>query len=493
MNAAIYIRKSREERDKPSHRLTVQREQLPAHALAQGWQPHIYDDGHASAARGKAEDLKERGRLEADIRAGKINIILCIELSRLSRDDSMQDYTAWLHLCGQHQVKLATLSRILDPSQHSDWMLLLMEGGFSSVEMRILQQRMAEGRRQAKLSGKYLGGKPPMPYTYDRAAKALKVDPTQIDTFNRIITLAHNHSARSIAEQVGLPHIRVRRIIADDRLLFYQGKSIDHQTGNEISAQWPAVISAKTAEIITRNRKTGHHSPRREITGLLSACGLMTCQYCGRSVRTWANGRARKSDGLKLQYYGCRHLDNKGGCGSARMIPQSVIDQLVLTNVANTLERLDQIKTYWLDHNSTNTTAQQITAIRAEVETLQKQKQRLITAITEGIISFADAKEKRQQIESNTNACKKRLSELTNQTAGPPAWDDIAFTRAEIDALTKTEQRQLLTTLLENITLGTTTLTLTYKFPRHPDGRTTAQVKLPPPGKTNPKGHWNPK
>ncbi|WP_020675315.1 recombinase family protein [Geopsychrobacter electrodiphilus] len=492
MNAAIYIRKSREDKDKDSHRLTVQREQLPAYAIAQGWKPHIYDDGHASAARGKAEDLKQRARLEADINAGKINIILTIELSRLSRDDSLQDYTAWLHLCGQHQVKLATLSRTLDPAQTSDWMLLLLEGGFSSVEMKIMQIRMAEGRRQAKLAGKYLGGKPPMPYTYDKAEHAVKIDPQQLKTFERIITLAHNHSARSIAEQVGLPHIRVRRIIADDRLLFYQGKRLDEQTGNEITGQWPAVIDAKTAHAIAQNRKTGHHSPRREITGMLSACGLMICQYCGRSVRTWANGKPRKSDGLKLQYYGCRHLDKKGGCGSARMIPQSVIDQLVLTNVSNTLERLDQIKTYWIDHNSTNTTAQQIKAINTELDSLQKQKQRLIDAITEGIIDFADAKEKRQQIETSSNACKKRLAELTNQTTEPPNWEDITLTRAEIDQLTKKEQRELLIAILESITIGTTTITLNYKFPRHPDGRTTAQIKLPAPGKTNPKGHWKP-
>ncbi len=39
---------------------------------------------------------------------------------RLSRDDSMHDYTAWLHLCSQKGVKLATMSRTLDPNQHSD-------------------------------------------------------------------------------------------------------------------------------------------------------------------------------------------------------------------------------------------------------------------------------------------------------------------------------------------------------------------------------------
>ncbi|MEA3545743.1 MAG: recombinase family protein, partial [Thermodesulfobacteriota bacterium] len=145
MNAAIYIRKSREDKSKPSHRLTVQRQQLPAYAQSQGWTPTVYDDGHASAARGKTEDLAQRNQLETDIKSGKIQIILTIELSRLSRDDSMQDYTSWLHLCSQNNVKLATMSRTLDPAQHSDWMLLLMEGGFSSVEMKVLQGRMAEG------------------------------------------------------------------------------------------------------------------------------------------------------------------------------------------------------------------------------------------------------------------------------------------------------------------------------------------------------------
>jgi len=39
MNAAIYIRKSREDKSKPAHWLTVQRQQLPAYAKSQGWTP----------------------------------------------------------------------------------------------------------------------------------------------------------------------------------------------------------------------------------------------------------------------------------------------------------------------------------------------------------------------------------------------------------------------------------------------------------------------
>lgn len=139
VRVGIYIRKSRKDKEGGAHRLTVQREQLPAYARTQpGWQYQVYDDDFASAARGKTDDLKERARLKDDICAGRIDVVLCIELSRLSRDESLQDYVALLDLCAKHGVRLATIGRMLDPCQMSDWMLLLMEGGFSSVEMKTI-------------------------------------------------------------------------------------------------------------------------------------------------------------------------------------------------------------------------------------------------------------------------------------------------------------------------------------------------------------------
>ena len=241
---AIYIRKSREEKDKPSQRLTVQRSQLPTHATAQGWAISIYDDGHASAAQGKTESLKERARLEADIRGGKINIILTIELSRLSRDDTMQDYIAWLTLCADHRVKLATMSRILDPAQHSDWMLLLMEGGFSSVEMKVLRGRMKEGRDQAFQSGKFLGGGCPPPYRLDKAQGRLVIDPEQLARTQQVWKLAETMSARQLAMHLNMPLISTRRMLADDRLLFCQALRMEPATGETIPCDWQPCLDA---------------------------------------------------------------------------------------------------------------------------------------------------------------------------------------------------------------------------------------------------------
>ncbi|MCF6180267.1 MAG: recombinase family protein [Geopsychrobacter sp.] len=425
MNCAIYIRKSREEAGKDSHRLTVQRQQLPVHAQAQGWTPHVYDDGHASAARGKAENLPERSRLEADIRAGKINIILTIELSRLSRDDSMQDYTAWLHLCGEHSVKLATMSRVLDPAQHSDWMLLLMEGGFSSVEMKVLQGRMAEGRRQAFLSGKYLSGKPPAPYLYNKDLGGLQIDETQRAEVDRILTLAETQSAHSIAKQTGKAEITIRRMLADERLIMYQAKRIDPETGQTIDGQWPAIIDAERAERIRagrRTRKTGSGIPREAASLLSNLDGLLVCGYCGHTAKTHRNSKARK-DGTRLNYYGC------SSCDKRRLVQQQIIDEKVIINLLGTLANTEQLKSCWLASQQNDTSGDQLTGLDREEKELTTQKQRLVQSITEGIIDFADAKDKRTEIETALNSIKILRRQILGNQTSEPDWISLEIAR----------------------------------------------------------------
>jgi len=485
MNCAIYIRKSREDKNKPAHRLTVQRQQLPDHAKAQGWLPVIYDDGHASAARGKTEDLQQRNQLETDIRSGKINIILTIELSRLSRDDSMQDYTAWLHLCSQHRVKLATMSRILDPAQHSDWMLLLMEGGFSSVEMRVLQARMKEGRAQAYRAGKYLSGRPPMPYIYDKQLGGLRVDPDQLETFNTVVKMAQRQSIRSIADKLKLPLNKIRRLAADDRLLFYQSKRIDPQTGQEIDGQWPAVLTADQAEAIRKNRRAGHTNPRRKVNALLSGLGLLQCHYCGKALRTWTNGNPR-NDGTKAKYYGCPTISNRSKCSQSRMVPQAAINKSVLTNFVNTVSDPD-LKNYWLNSQTLDDTASQIADIELELSSLQAKKTRLVNAIAEDVIDFSDAKQKRQEIDAATNTCKKRLAELNSQTIEEPDWDAINLTAEEVEEATEEERRELLQAAIEKIDVTRSVMFITYKFPRNASGNKTAEIRLPKPARNKSK------
>ena len=484
MKAAIYIRKSREEKDKPSHRLTVQREQLPAYAQTQGWQIVIYDDGHASAAQGKTENLKERARLEADIRAGKINIILTIELSRLSRDDSLQDYVAWLDLCSRHSVRLATMSRILDPAQHSDWMLLLMEGGFSSVEMRVLKGRMKEGYDQAFRIGKFLGGQVPPPYRLDKNSGLPVVDPVQLLQMQQIWTMAETTSVREIAGKTGKPLISIRRMLADPRLLYCLAQR-KAPTGEIIECQWDPCITADQVERIKANRvsrKSGYS--RSEAAGLLSNMGFFNCSFCGRSIRAWRGVDNRYGKAKPFAYYGCKANEHKNQCPQSRMIQQAEIDNRVITNMLGILAKPELLHEAWQQFHSDDDTATEIQQLKKIEGSLKTKKERLVTAISEDIITFADAKTQIKQIETQLQDISNRRAVLTVNQQHEPSWNEITITWAEFDQLDTADKRELLQLCISNIRLHRNHAIIEYRFPRNSTGSNLSKVNLPGPVKT---------
>lgn len=475
-HCAIYIRKSREDKDKPSQRLTVQREQLPAHAAAQGWDITIYDDGHASAAQGKTESLVQRGRLEADIRAGKINLILTIELSRLSRDDTMQDYIAWLTLCADHRVKLATLSRILDPSQHSDWMLLLMEGGFSSVEMKVLQSRMKDGRDQAYHSGKFLGGGCPPPYRYDKAQGRPVIDPELLAQAQRVWKLAETTSARKLAMQLGMPLISTRRMLADDRLLFCQALRQESPEKEPIACDWEPCLTAEQADRIRAARRKGYTGPRRPAGGLLSNLGIMICGYCGTTYRGF-KGQTRK-DGTFSGYYGCRGKETKNLCPKSKMIEQSIVDERVITNLLGTLDRITELKAAW-DAGQQTGNGNGIANLKHEQTQLETKKQRLMAAIADGIIDFADAKTQMDKLKTALETNRQEQTTTRRAQVEEPPWDTLALVRGIFHVITTDEKREIIDQTIKQIRMFPTYMMIEYHFPRALDGSTTTRVHLP--------------
>lgn len=474
---AIYIRKSREEANKPSHRLTVQREQLPAHAHAQGWSVEIYDDGHASAARGKVQDLQERARLEADIRAGRIDIILTIELSRLSRDDSLQDYVAWLHLCAEARVKLATMSRVLDPCQHSDWMLLLMEGGFSSVEMKVLKGRMDEGRRQAFRSGKWLGGTPPPPYRYDANLGRPVIDPEQLPRMQQIWKLIQTHSAQAVTKELNLPGMVVRRSVSDERLLIFQALRIDPETGETIPCDWEPVMDAETAARVRAGRRSRKGTVTRTVGALLSNLGLLHCAYCGRTAKTWHNSKTRR-DGTRLDYYGCQSKSDRSACPDSRLVAQIVLDELVLSDLFHTLAD-HRLQEYWLTAKDHAGITLQIDQLRREEQRAEQRKRNIIDAIADGVISATDARQKLADLEAQIQQTTLRRLTLQQQMETPPDWESLRLTREDFGLLDNLEQRIFLRSALQKIEISAGTIRITYPFPRDTAGSRSTDIPIP--------------
>jgi len=470
---AIYIRKSRKDKDKPSHRLTVQREQLPVYAAAQGWQITLYDDGHASAARGKADQLPQRKSLEADIRAGRVDIILTIELSRLSRDDTNQDFAAWLALCKDHRVKLATPGQIIDPGQTDQWLLSSISGAFSAAEMQMIQRRMKEGRQEAKLAGKFAGGVCPPPYRYDKAQGRPVVDPEQLPRMQRLWSLAETNGCSAIAAELGMPLISVRRAIQEERLHFYQAIRISDE-GHTIPCDWQPVMDAQQADRIRQRRaeRTRGYS-RKRYGGLLSNLeAILLCGYCNRTARSWTDPRRGKS------WYGCKAKSAKNHCTPSKMIQQPRLDAAVTTNLLHTLSDPQALAIAWQQHQATDDHSGELSQIEAQLHTIKTKITRLVDAITEGIITTADAKAARANLEAQQTEAEKRRSALLASALPDINWHELCVTKTEFEHMDTDGQRELIAATIQSIKLYNTYAIITYRFPRDTSGTTTSRIHL---------------
>lgn len=488
MRAGIYIRKSRRDKKSQAFRLQAQRTLLPEFAQKQGWDYEIYDDAFASASRGKANCLKERARLEADIRAGKIAVVLVIEVSRLSRDESLLDYAVWLDLLKERNVKLATLSQIFDLNQPNDLFNIHIQGSMSAAEMGQSRVRMQEGRAIAIASSKWIWGAVPLPYRYNREERRVVLDEAFYPVMQRILKLAETRSAKSIAQELGLPEIFVRRSLSDDRLLFYQGKKRIRKTGTVQEGDWEPIITSEEADRISAARRTRKtNGDRREFAAMLSALNLLICGYCNNTVKTWRNSKVRK-DGGRCDYYGCRTKNSKGDCPKSRLVPQTSLDERVLTNVFHSIQSLEELMQFWLASRGNKEIDEELGRLDREEQQVRQGISRIVAAIAGGVIELDDARQERRRLDIHLDKINMERSKLASQRTSPPNWECLQLSREEFEHLDPIDQRRFLQAVLESIRVYDSYAILTYRFPRNSKGDCTARVHLPPPARGCSKG-----
>lgn len=488
MNAGIYIRKSREDKSKDACRLVAQKTELPKYAQEMGWKYTVYDEDHASASKENLQNLKERHRLERDICAGKIDVILVIEFSRLSRDDSMEDFSSLLETCKLHNVKLATPGRICNPAQPAEWMLLVIEAGFSSVEMKVLKIRMEQGRCAAYQAGKWAGGTPPKPYCYDTKSRKIVIDQNLLQEIKKVWRLAETQSAKSISDSLGLPYSSVRRALSDNRLDFFQALRNDPETGQKINCEWEPVMTAEqAARIRSARRFRSTNGMSTKPNSLLSGLDLLKCGYCGRTVKTWKNSKIRK-DGSIINYYGCVTKDTKAKCVKSRLIAQLILNDKILVNVFNSVECLEDLMSHWLANQNNQDYVGELNRLKAEERNRKQEIERLAEAVAKGIMTFDEIAKEKHKSSGALATLKEEINALESRKVIPPDWESLLLTREEFEHLDRIDQRRFLILVLDQVRVYDSYAVLTYKFPRTSSGDCTARIHLPPSLRGTAKG-----
>jgi len=185
---AIYTRKSSEHNlDLEFNSLDAQREACEAYIKSQaheGWRlnPDRYDDGGLSGA---SLDRPALQQLLADVRAGKITIVVVYKVDRLTR--SLADFAKLVELFDEHGVSFVSITQSFNTTSSMGRLTLNVLLSFAQFEREVIGERVRDKIAASKRKGLWVGG--PVPLGYRCVDKKLEIVPEEAETVRTIFTL----------------------------------------------------------------------------------------------------------------------------------------------------------------------------------------------------------------------------------------------------------------------------------------------------------------
>src|SRR2546425_9539388 len=205
---AIYTRKSTEYNlELAFNSLDAQREACEAYIKSQaheGWRliPGRYDDG---AFSGASLDRPALQQLLADVRAGKIDIVLVYKVDRLTR--SLADFAKLIELFDAHGVSFVSVTQSFNTSSSMGRLTLNVLLSFAQFERELIGERVRDKIAASKRKGLWVGG--PVPLGYAAVDKKILVVPAEAAAvrtiFARYLELG---SIRALAQDLDRRGIR---------------------------------------------------------------------------------------------------------------------------------------------------------------------------------------------------------------------------------------------------------------------------------------------
>ena len=185
LRCAIYTRKSSEEGlEQGFNSLDAQREACAAYVLSQageGWTllPGVYDDGGFSGGSLERPGVQA---LIADIRAGRIDVIVVYKVDRLTR--SLADFARLVELFDQHGVSFVSVTQAFNTTTSMGRLTLNVLLSFAQFEREVTGERIRDKIAASKAKGMWMGGRPPL--GYDGLDRKLVINPREAQVVRHI-------------------------------------------------------------------------------------------------------------------------------------------------------------------------------------------------------------------------------------------------------------------------------------------------------------------
>jgi DNA invertase Pin-like site-specific DNA recombinase len=208
---AIYTRKSSEEGlEQEFNSLAAQREACEAFIRSQrneGWVlvRTRYDDGGFSG--GSLERPALQGLL-ADIRAGRIDIVVVYKVDRLTR--SLADFARLVELFDTQGVSFVSVTQQFNTTSSMGRLTLNVLLSFAQFEQEVTGERIRDKIAASKKKGMWMGGN--VPLGYDASERTLVVNSAEAETVRRIFALYRELGCvRRVKEEADRLGLRTKR------------------------------------------------------------------------------------------------------------------------------------------------------------------------------------------------------------------------------------------------------------------------------------------
>src|SRR6516162_4816337 len=208
---AIYTRKSSEEGlEQEFNSLAAQREACEAYIRSQRHEGWIlartrYDDGGFSGGTIERPGLQA---LLADIRAGRLDIVVVYKVDRLTR--SLADFARLVEIFDEQGVSFVSVTQQFNTTGSMGRPTLNVLLSFAQFEREVTGERIRDKIAASKKKGMWMGGNVPLGYDADK--RTLVINPAEAETVRRILALYQEYSCvRRVKDEADRLGLRTKR------------------------------------------------------------------------------------------------------------------------------------------------------------------------------------------------------------------------------------------------------------------------------------------
>lgn len=238
VRCAIYTRKSTEEGlEQAFNSLDAQREACAAYVMSQqheGWTllPDHYDDGGIS---GGTMDRPAMQRLLADVREGRVDVIVVYKVDRLTR--RLVDFAKIVEVLDEAGASFVSVTQAFNTTNSMGRLTLNVLLSFAQFEREVTGERIRDKIAASKRKGMWMGG--PVPIGYDVVDRKLAINPAEAEMVRLIFShYLNSPSIDSLGEDLAKLGVRSKQRMTRDGRSFggtpFRPGGLRHILGNRI-------------------------------------------------------------------------------------------------------------------------------------------------------------------------------------------------------------------------------------------------------------------